>query len=78
MINTETRLRRLERIVEISRELTSTVALGPLLHKIVKMAAELSGSQSASMSRSWWNCTAVVYGPRAFLVGAAASSSCCP
>ncbi|MCK4473022.1 MAG: GAF domain-containing protein, partial [Anaerolineae bacterium] len=49
MINTETRLRRLERIVEISRELTSTVALGPLLHKIVKMAAELSGSQSASI-----------------------------
>jgi len=44
-----TRLRRLERILEISRELTSTVALEPLLHKIVEVAAELSGSQGASI-----------------------------
>ena len=43
------RLQRLERIFEISRELTSTVSLEPLLHRIVKVAAELSGSQAASI-----------------------------
>jgi signal transduction histidine kinase len=45
----ETRLQRLERILETSRELTSTVALEPLLHKIVEMAAELTDSEAASI-----------------------------
>ena len=43
------RLRRLERMLEISRELTSTVALEPLLHKIVQVAAELTVSEAASI-----------------------------
>ena len=49
MSNVQVRLQRLERILEISRELTSTVSLEPLLHQIVKVAAELSGSQAASI-----------------------------
>jgi len=49
MRNVETRLRRLERILEFSRELTSTVSLEPLLHKIVKAAAELTGSEMAAI-----------------------------
>ncbi len=40
---------RLERILEISRELTSTVALEPLLHKIVNVAAQVTGSEAASI-----------------------------
>lgn len=40
---------RLERILEISRELTSTVSLGPLLHQIVQVAAELTGGEEASI-----------------------------
>jgi signal transduction histidine kinase len=43
------RLGRLERILEISRELTSTVALEPLLHRIVRVAAELTDSEAASI-----------------------------
>jgi signal transduction histidine kinase len=43
------RLERLERILDISRELTSTVALEPLLRKIVAMAAELTDSEGASI-----------------------------
>mgnify|MGYP001040936561 CR=1 FL=1 len=39
----------LERILEISRELTSTVALRPLLHKIVEVAAELTSSGATSI-----------------------------
>ncbi len=42
-------LQQLERILEISRELTATVTLEPLLHKVVKLAAELTGSESASI-----------------------------
>ncbi len=49
MSDTEERVRRLERILEISRELTSTVALKPLLRKIVVMAAELTGSEKGSI-----------------------------
>ncbi len=49
MNDTEVRMRQLERILEISRELTSTVALGPLLMKIVAMAAELTDSEGASI-----------------------------
>jgi signal transduction histidine kinase len=39
----------MERILEISRELTSTVSLQPLLHQIVKVAAELTGSEETSI-----------------------------
>lgn len=45
----ESRLQKWERILEISRELTSTVALEPLLHKIVGVAAELTNSEAASI-----------------------------
>ncbi len=45
----ERRLHKLERILEISRELTSTVSLGPLLSKIVDTAAELTDSEGASI-----------------------------
>ena len=49
MIDLEGRLQRLERILEVSRDLTSTVALEPLLHKIVRVAAEVTGSEAASI-----------------------------
>jgi len=49
MSNTEVRLQRLERMLEISRELTSTVALEPLLRKIVTTAAELTDSEKGSI-----------------------------
>jgi signal transduction histidine kinase len=45
----ENRLPQLERILEISRELTSTVSLEPLLHKIVQVAAELTTSEETSI-----------------------------
>lgn len=45
----ENRLQQLERILEISRELTSTVSLEPLLHKIVQVAAELTTSEETSI-----------------------------
>jgi signal transduction histidine kinase len=47
--NVENRLQKMERILEFSRELTSTVSLEPLLHKIVEAAAELTGSEAASI-----------------------------
>jgi len=49
MSDTTIRLRRLERMLEISRELTSTVALEPLLRKIVVMAAKLTDSEGGSI-----------------------------
>jgi len=49
MSEMEARLRRLERILEISRELTSTVALEPLLQTIVDVAADLTDSEGASI-----------------------------
>jgi signal transduction histidine kinase len=49
MDDAEIRVRRLERILEISRELTTTVALGPLLKKIVDTAAELTETETASI-----------------------------
>ena len=49
MTSEESRAQRLERILEISRELTSTVALEPLLHKIVEMAGQLTDSEVASI-----------------------------
>jgi signal transduction histidine kinase len=45
----ESRLQQLERMLEISRELTSTVSLEPLLHQIVQVAAELTGSEETSI-----------------------------
>jgi len=49
MSNTKVRMQRLERMLEISRELTSTVALEPLLRQIVAMAAELTDSEKGSI-----------------------------
>ena len=49
MSDTEVRMRRLEKILEISCELTSTVSLEPLLDKIVEAAAELTNSEMASI-----------------------------
>ena len=49
MSSAEARFQQLERILEISRELTTTVALGPLLSKIVDTAAQLTDSESASI-----------------------------
>ncbi|MFQ6102049.1 MAG: ATP-binding protein [Anaerolineae bacterium] len=49
MSDAESRQQRLERILEISRELTSTVAIRPLLRKIAAMAVELTGSEGASI-----------------------------
>ncbi len=49
MNEVQVRLQRMERILEISRELTSTIALGPLLRKIVDTASELTGSERASI-----------------------------
>ena len=46
---TDTRLRKLERILEFSRELISTMSLEPLLHKIVAAAAELTDSEVAAI-----------------------------
>lgn len=48
-MNDENRLQQLERMLEISRELTSTVSLEPLLHKIVQVAAELTSSEETSI-----------------------------
>ena len=45
----ETRLQYLKKILELSRELTSTVSLEPLLHKIVQAAAELTNSEMAAI-----------------------------
>jgi signal transduction histidine kinase len=49
MSKAEFRLQKLERVLEISRELTSTIALGPLLRKIVNTAVELTDSERASI-----------------------------
>lgn len=49
MNSTEKRLRQLERILEVSLELVSTVELSPLLDRIVSIAAELTDSEGASI-----------------------------
>lgn len=49
MNDVETRLGRLERVLEFSRELTSMVSLEPLLHKIVEAAAELTDSEVSAI-----------------------------
>jgi GAF domain-containing protein len=43
------RVRRLERVMEISRTLSSTLHLEPLLQKIVETAVELTGSEASSI-----------------------------
>jgi len=45
----EARVQRLEKILAVSLELSSTVALEPLLRKIAATAAELTGSEGASI-----------------------------
>lgn len=49
MTGLEARLRRLERILELTHELASTMSLEPLLHKIVKAAVELTASEAAGI-----------------------------
>jgi signal transduction histidine kinase len=49
MSDAESRQQRLERILEISRELTSTAAIRPLLRKIAAMAVELTGGEGSSI-----------------------------
>ena len=49
MNDQDERLQKLERLLEISRELASTVELEPLLHRIVDVAAELTSSDQASI-----------------------------
>lgn len=49
MNKANSREQRLEKILQVSRELTSTVALEPLLHKIVDVAAKVTGSEAASI-----------------------------
>jgi signal transduction histidine kinase len=49
MDEAKNRLQQMERILEISRELTSMVSLEPLLHQIVQVAAELTSGEAASI-----------------------------
>lgn len=49
MRNLEERVQKLERMLSVSRELTSTVALDPLLQAIVDTAAELTESDAGSI-----------------------------
>jgi signal transduction histidine kinase len=49
MSDVTTKLQRMTRILEVTHELTSTVALEPLLHRIVNEAADLTETQSASI-----------------------------
>ena len=49
MSSPESRMKRLERILELSRELTSTMSLEPLLHRIVAAAAELTESEKSAI-----------------------------
>jgi signal transduction histidine kinase len=49
MTDSKSPLRRVERILEISRELTNTVSLDLLLRKIVDAALELTESEAASI-----------------------------
>jgi len=45
----EERIGRLERLIEISRSLNSTLSLGPLLDQIVSAAQELTGTEACSI-----------------------------
>jgi GAF domain-containing protein len=43
------RIARLEQLIEISRSLSSTLSLRPLLHRIVVAAQELTGTEECSI-----------------------------
>jgi len=45
----ETRIARLERVIEISRSLNSTLSLRPLLYQIVNAARELTNTEASSI-----------------------------
>jgi len=45
----ETRLERYRRLIEISRDLASTLDLDPLLNRIIEAACDLTGAQAASI-----------------------------
>ncbi|MGD1991891.1 MAG: ATP-binding protein [Anaerolineae bacterium] len=45
----EQRMRRLERIIELSRSLNSTLSLHPLLQKIIRAARELTRTEASSI-----------------------------
>lgn len=49
MSDVTARLQRLEKILEISRDLTSTTSLKPLLQRILEAAAEVTDSESAGI-----------------------------
>ena len=49
MTTLEARIARMERLLEISRELASTTSLERLLHRIVAAAVELTGSETAGI-----------------------------
>lgn len=49
MTDLDVRLARMEHLLEISRELASTTSLERLLHRIVKAAVELTGSETAGI-----------------------------
>lgn len=49
MNDSERRVQRLDRMLAVTRDLTSTVSLQPLLMKIVNTAAELTDSEGASI-----------------------------
>lgn len=49
LISTDPYLKQYQRLVEIARDLASTLELNTLLDRIIQAAAELSGSQAASI-----------------------------
>ena len=61
MRDIETQYRRMEQILKISRELSSTVSLEPLLHKIVEAAVELTESERRRICL-WLDGNAAFYG----------------
>lgn len=48
-MDTETLLSRYRRLIEISRDLASTLDLDPLLNRIIEAACDLTGAQAASI-----------------------------
>jgi signal transduction histidine kinase len=49
MINNESNLELYRRLIEISRDLASTLDLDPLLNRIIEAARDISGSEAASI-----------------------------
>jgi signal transduction histidine kinase/tetratricopeptide (TPR) repeat protein len=47
--DSQSQLQRIERILALSRELASATSLNALLHQVVKLAAELTDSETASL-----------------------------